>query len=663
MHYSARANLNIDFDEDWYLRQNRDVAQAVNEGGFRSGLQHFLAHGLAEGRSPLPQNGAAKATIAAQPPGSPHNGQFYLVPSDLVRSHLTLHRAAFIGSCFLKEWGFHESNPAGCPVDFFLVNNAAELPARSRDEILQYDFQVIQIPLRSVISDATVSRLSYADYAAYEAAFETVCNRLETQLGLWMRYNTDYALLTFVANFLIPQENLIGRLLPRYDLRNPAYFVEKLNEFLEAMVLGYKNAYILDTDKIAASLGRRYVQDDAIQITTHGALFPLAAPISDRLDRLAAMSSYYDIRWPHEFRDAVWAEIVAMLRTVHQLDMVKLVAVDLDDTLWAGISGDMPEVSPYMVEGWPLGLIEALLYLKKRGVLLAIISKNDESRIRRIWDEIFAGRLSLDDFAAVKINWRPKSDNMREIIGIVKVMPGSVVFIDDNPVERAEMRHAFPEMRVLGQNPYFLRRILLWAPEMQVASISDESRRRTEMMQAQFAREEQRQVVSRAEFLAAAAPKVKMTRIAEIAHPRFDRVLELLNKTNQFNTTGRRWRIEECNELLRGGGTIWAFEVSDSFTNYGLVGAVFVRDRIIEQWVMSCRVLGYQVEEAVMAHIVGSLADGGSDEVKGRLVETDANFPCRDLFAKCGFEERGNHWVLAPGTIVETPTHVRMLEG
>src|SRR5205823_4882148 len=161
--------------------------------------------------------------------------------------------------------------------------------------------------------------------------------------------------------------------------------------------------------------------------------------------------------------------------------------------------------------------------------------------------------------------------------------------------------------------------------------------RSTEMVQAQFTREAKRETLSRAAFLASAAPKVKLAQIASVSHKRFDRTLELINKTNQFNTTGRRWRLEEVDELLRGGGTIWVFEVSDAFTNYGLVGVVIVRDRVVEQWIMSCRVLGYEIEEAVMAHIVRGAMNGGDGEVVGRLIETKANFPCRDLFQKCGF--------------------------
>src|ERR1700678_1305369 len=136
------------------------------------------------------------------------------------------------------------------------------------------------------------------------------------------------------------------------------------------------------------------------------------------------------------------------------------------------------------VEGWPLGVIEALQFLKKRGVLLAIVSRNDEARIVQVWDSIMPGRLRLDDFAIRKINWRPKVENLEDIIREVNILPRGVVFIDDNPVERAGVKAALPEVRVLGAHPYLIRRILLWAPEMQVGVVTEESARRTEMVQA-----------------------------------------------------------------------------------------------------------------------------------------------------------------------------------
>ena len=96
----------------------------------------------------------------------------------------------------------------------------------------------------------------------------------------------------------------------------------------------------------------------------------------------------------------------------------------------------------------------------------------------------------------------------------------------------------------------------------------------------------------------------------------------------------------------------------DKYTDYGLVGVVIVCDNRIEQWVMSCRVLGYEIEDAVMATIVRSLRAKGIGAIAGRLVETDVNFPCRNLFSKCGFTEHGQNWLLLGGHDIAVPGHV-----
>src|SRR5205085_3701358 len=159
--------------------------------------------------------------------------------------------------------------------------------------------------------------------------------------------------------------------------------------------------------------------------------------------------------------------------------------VDLDDTLWRGVAAEQAEQTELYGlprEGWPLGFIEALMFLKQRGVLLGIVSKNDEARVRAIWQRIYGDLIQMEDFAVRKINWQPKADNIEAILDEVNLLPKSVVFIDDNPVERAAVTAAFPEMRVLGANPYLWRRILLWAPETQVAALTTASATRTEMV-------------------------------------------------------------------------------------------------------------------------------------------------------------------------------------
>jgi FkbH-like protein len=180
------------------------------------------------------------------------------------------------------------------------------------------------------------------------------------------------------------------------------------------------------------------------------------------------------------------------------------------------------------------------------------------------------------------------------------------------------------------------------------------------MVRAQLTRESQRKAMSRDQFLLDAAPTVSIIRIDGTGHARFARVRELVNKTNQFNTTGRRWRTEEFADHFRAGGQIIAFEVTDRFTSYGLVGVVIFREGRIEQWVMSCRVLGYQIEEAVMAAIIEPMRAAGTTTVYGRLIHTDVNFPCRELFSRCGFVDMNGDgdWALATGTGVAIPAHV-----
>ncbi len=200
-----------------------------------------------------------------------------------------------------------------------------------------------------------------------------------------------------------------------------------------------------------------------------------------------------------------------MYKTLHQEDPVKLVIVDLDNTLWRGVVAEGEEIDGFTNEGWPLGLAEALLYLKKRGIALAIASQNEESKIREVWPQIMHGRVALEDFAAVKIDWTPKADKIDAILRTLHILPRQTLFIDDNPVERTMMLSMFPGMRALGKYPYYLKRILLWSPELQVPRITTESSERTGLLQAQMARESMRKEMSRDEFLATLGVSVEAT--------------------------------------------------------------------------------------------------------------------------------------------------------
>jgi FkbH-like protein len=592
--------------------------------------------------------------------GDDHDNYRYRVPRDLALSPTSLRRVLVVGSCLVG--GFPEyirvASP-GCPADYVLCNNLAELPEQPPRPVADYDFQFVQIPLRGVLPDYLYFRAPYADLEVWQGIFNAAQERLAQFLDATMRWNSAQGLLTFVANFMLPQQNAHGRLLPRYDLRNPVYLVERLNESLHVELQRYRNAHVLDIDQIAASFGRRYIQDDGVWQINHGAVLSDFDFPNDqaRIVPVPPVSRHYTLR-TREFVEATWAEMVALFRTVRQMDAVKLVIVDLDDTLWRGVAAESEADQLEVVEGWPLGLVEALGVLKRRGVLLAIVSKNDEAKVAAFWHRIFQGQLALDDFAVRRINWESKPDNIGAVIRAVNVQPRSVVFIDDSPVERAAVKAAFPDIRLLGADQYYMRRILLWAPETQVPVVTEESASRTEMVLAGSERERTRQRLSRPAFLASLGLHMRLIEITEGTHKSFPRAFELINKTNQFNTTGKRWTQEDFGAAFAAGTVLYAFEVDDCFSKYGLVGVVIATASLIEQMVMSCRIFGLDVEIAAIAEVLRRMRQAGARRITARLAETDANLPCRTLFERCGFRSsEAGIWVSQQGE-VEVPAHI-----
>jgi len=254
--------------------------------------------------------------------------------------------------------------------------------------------------------------------------------------------------------------------------------------------------------------------------------------------------------------------MVTLYRIAHQVDAVKLVIFDLDDTMWRGQlaehygdDGSWPH--PH---GWPLGIWEAVQHLRARGILTAICSKNDESIVRNRWGRGVAEPwITLDHFAFKEINWAPKAKSIERIIKAASLTPRSVVFVDDNPVERESVKAALPGIRAIGDNPYTTRRILLWSSETQVPFLSEESASREHSIKQMQVRETDRQALSRDEFLRSLNCTVRLHEITSTEDANFSRSFELLNKTNQFNTTGVRWSNAEISSFLINRGTIYSF--------------------------------------------------------------------------------------------------------
>ncbi|MFT8472912.1 HAD-IIIC family phosphatase [Acetobacter persici] len=596
----------------------------------------------------------------------------FLFPSDLERTEKKIDRVLLIGSCLTAL--YFEQFKARYPetaFDYIPYNFVSILPPQPPSPVEGYDLQYVQIPLRTLLSDRVIEGFRFNEPGFAETVFEDAKNLLDVMLSAAMVYNKSHGLLTFVSNFIVPQMSSASSLRGKGSQRDLVTLVHRLNDYLNERVETYKNAYVLDVDAVASAIGKRHILDDVIYFYSHGGVafqdwddFGAIA----RNEPIPPLETVYPVR-REEFLDAIYRQIVTSYRTVHQVDQVKAVIFDLDNTLWRGQLAEhyRPDVQPWpRTDGWPLGIWEAIHYLRARGILVAICSKNDYETVRQRWEDVVnPGFVFLEDFASLKINWQPKAENIAAICKEFNIKPKSVVFVDDNPVERAAVASAFPDLRVMGGNPYLTRRILLWSAETQIAQLTAESERREDMIRSQIEREETRSAMSREEFLASLDCRVAIKYITDTAQPEFARALELTNKTNQFNTSGKRWAFKEVADFLKDGGQLLAFNVQDKFTEYGLVGVLYLKNSEIVQYVMSCRVLGMEVEEFVVAQAVAHVRKAhGNVRVTASVHELPDNTPCRDVYVRAGFREdwvsEGIHYyILDEGLNPKMGAHIK----
>jgi FkbH-like protein len=334
----------------------------------------------------------------------------------------------------------------------------------------------------------------------------------------------------------------------------------------------------------------------------------------------------------------------------------KLVIVDLDDTLWGGIVGDV---------GWEqlrlgghdgigeafVDFQKALRSLKRRGVLLAIVSKNDEAvaleAIRSHGEMV----LKEKDFVGWRINWQDKAKNVADLVASLNLGLQSTVFIDDNPFERARVREALPEVLVpdwpedkLGYVSALSSLRCFDSP-----SRSREDSSRTEMYASERKRDALRtQVGSLDEWLRSLEIKV---RVQPLGPANLVRTTQLLNKTNQLNLSTRRLTETELTEwVAQPGHRLCTLTVSDKLGDAGLTGILSLRTEgstaHIVDFVLSCRVMGRRVEET-MVHLAVDAARGRScDRVVAELIPTAKNKPCLEFWERSGFRrEAANRFV------------------
>jgi len=345
------------------------------------------------------------------------------------------------------------------------------------------------------------------------------------------------------------------------------------------------------------------------------------------------------------------------LMTVLGMGRKKCVILDLDGTLWPGVLAETgspfawtPEISGvFSYVGLYFGLHEALLCLKKRGILLASVSKNDEATVRELWkypDNYPRQRLlTPDDFVTWRVNWNDKVDNIRSIAEELGFALETFLFIDDNPVERNRINKRLPEVEVWGEDLFNLRRRLLNDPRLQLPAITEEAADRSKLVKAQLERQHLRtEIFDEAQYIASLQIDCRIERLTVIS-TKLTRVEELFQRTTQFNATGRKFSLGELTALVANPAAyIFVINVSDRFGDHGLTGAALIDKGEILGLAMSCRVLGMGVEHKFLQHILAEMRKSSST-LKGLIIETSRNVPVRNIYRDNGFSEvSAGHW-------------------
>jgi len=325
----------------------------------------------------------------------------------------------------------------------------------------------------------------------------------------------------------------------------------------------------------------------------------------------------------------------------------KCLVLDLDNTLWGGVIGDDG------INGIQLGSgIEGeaflqfqlyLLALKNRGILLTICSKNEEDIARDAFLNHPDMLIGLDDIAVFKANWENKVDNIQDIAATLHIGLDSMVFVDDNPIERQLIREFLPEVTVvdLPEDPTAFIEAIDRGAFFETIAFSQEDSNRNQLYKQNITRSEhQKQFTNIDGFLRSLDMESEVGPVCDFYVPRF---VQLINKSNQFHLTTTRYTETQVQAMIDDDSkTLRYFRLKDRFGDNGLVSALIIKHQakvvFIDTWVMSCRVLSRGMEEFICSEIMALAKRSHSAIVRGKYIPSKKNKMVSSLYKRLGFK-------------------------
>ena len=347
----------------------------------------------------------------------------------------------------------------------------------------------------------------------------------------------------------------------------------------------------------------------------------------------------------------------------------KCLVLDLDNTLWGNIIGEDGiegiKIGPYPEGRSFVEFQKVIKALSDNGIILAINSKNNQNEAMKVINEHPHMILREKDFSCIKINWNDKIANMREISKELNIGLDSIVFFDDDAVNRELLRMTLPEVNTveLPKDPSTYAQILRDLNDFNTLKITnDDVQRKTMYEQEQNRQKLQSSTENLNEYLKKLDIKIKIKLNDKLS---IARISQLILKTNQFNLTTKRYQEEEIEEFFADKTMIvGCSEVDDKFGENGITNVFIIKTKsnewVIDTFLLSCRIMGRGIEEGIIGKILEIAKNKGIEKITATFIPTEKNEPAENFLKNYGFEEENEKWVFLLKNKIKIPDHLEV---
>ena len=446
-----------------------------------------------------------------------------------------------------------------------------------------------------------------------------------------------------ITNLLIPSYTSFGIL----ETKNEYGFHQMIRDFNSILSFNIQNesgVYVFDFDQFVKKYGERNVFDYRKYFF---------GDIKITLDHIPIFAN----------------ELMGYIKPISSKNR-KCIVLDLDNTLWGGIVGEDGFNGISLGPTYPgnsfVEFQRILLSLWKRGIILAINSRNNPDDALKVIREHPYMILKEEHFASTRINWSDKATNLKEIAKELNIGLNSIVYFDDDPVNRELIKNLIPEILTvdLPTDPSLYVTSLTELNDFNVLQITEEDFQRGKMYNEQKSRIQLENHVSNIDdFLKHLEIKVNIKNANDFTIPR---ISQLTLKTNQFNLTTKRYQVEDIRKLANSSEKIvGCAQVEDKFGDNGIT-CVFIINKdnslewSIDTFLLSCRVMGTKVEDAILSKILQIAKENGVKKVIGNYIPTKKNIPCEKFLADNGFKKENDTWSYSLTDIIEFPPYIEV---